>query len=223
MAILSRRSRRRGRGEIIQLKEAHQYDGQISCVRLPPRCRASRARSAPRRQEARRPRRSCRRRRNLEGLTDNVQCGGQNSHRRCATSPQVERPPSRAATCVAQDTVEVKGEVLELKEHHQPPMVDQLNAFASEADARRREGGTKASSAGQRRCLGSPEPEGPTDSVNSMAGKLTSQVRNIAEGPTAHAGGDLSKTITVERQRRNFSGRKPQHDGGSAQRLRRRS
>src|SRR5207247_1376938 len=37
-----------------------------------------------------------------------------------------------------------------------------------------------------------------TDSVNSMAGNLTDQVRNIAEVATAIAGGDLSRKITVD-------------------------
>src|SRR5207249_10758762 len=37
-----------------------------------------------------------------------------------------------------------------------------------------------------------------TDSVNSMAGNLTSQVRNIAQVTTAVATGDLSKKITVD-------------------------
>src|SRR5262249_9969816 len=36
-----------------------------------------------------------------------------------------------------------------------------------------------------------------TDSVNSMAGNLTAQVRNIAAVTTAVANGDLSKKITV--------------------------
>src|SRR5204863_10813 len=37
-----------------------------------------------------------------------------------------------------------------------------------------------------------------TDSVNSMAGNLTGQVRNIADVTTAVANGDLSKKITVD-------------------------
>ncbi|MFX9135361.1 HAMP domain-containing protein, partial [Acinetobacter baumannii] len=36
-----------------------------------------------------------------------------------------------------------------------------------------------------------------TDSVNSMAGNLTAQVRNIAEVATAVAKGDQSKKITL--------------------------
>src|SRR5206468_4214966 len=39
-----------------------------------------------------------------------------------------------------------------------------------------------------------------TDNVNSMAGNLTSQVRNIAEVTTAVQQGDLSKKITVDVQ-----------------------
>ena len=37
-----------------------------------------------------------------------------------------------------------------------------------------------------------------TDNVNSMAGNLTGQVRNIAEVTTAVAAGDLSQKITVD-------------------------
>src|SRR5439155_7250742 len=37
-----------------------------------------------------------------------------------------------------------------------------------------------------------------TDSVNSMAGNLTAQVRDIAEVTTAVANGDLSKKIVVD-------------------------
>src|SRR5439155_1665008 len=37
-----------------------------------------------------------------------------------------------------------------------------------------------------------------TDSVNSMAGNLTDQMRNIAEVATAIASGDLSRKITVD-------------------------
>ena len=39
-----------------------------------------------------------------------------------------------------------------------------------------------------------------TDNVNSMAGNLTAQVRNIAEVTTAVANGDLSRKITVDVQ-----------------------
>ena len=62
-----------------------------------------------------------------------------------------------------------------------------------------------------------------TDNVNSMAGNLTAQVRNIAEVTTAVANGDLSQKITVDVQRRDPGAEEHhQHDGGPAQLVRRR-
>ena len=56
-----------------------------------------------------------------------------------------------------------------------------------------------------------------TDIVNSMAGNLTGQVRNIAEVTTAVANGDLSKKITVDVQGRDSGAEEHhQHDGGPA-------
>ena len=58
-----------------------------------------------------------------------------------------------------------------------------------------------------------------TDSVNSMAGNLTGQVRNIAEVATAVANGDLSKKITVDVRGEILELKEHhQHDGGPAQR-----
>ena len=58
-----------------------------------------------------------------------------------------------------------------------------------------------------------------TDNVNSMAGNLTGQVRNIAEVTTAVANGDLSKKITVDVRGRDPGAEEHhQHDGGPAQR-----
>src|SRR5918993_835649 len=95
-------------------------------------------------------------------------------------------------------TVDVKGEILELK-NTVNTMVDQLNAFASEVSRVAREVGTEGSLGGQARVEGvSGTWKDLTDSVNSMAGNLTSQVRNIAEVTTAVAAGDLSKKITVD-------------------------
>src|SRR5256714_1035244 len=80
-------------------------------------------------------------------------------------------------------------------------LVDQLNAFANEVTRVAREVGTEGKLGGQ------AEVEGVggvwkdlTDNVNSMAGNLTSQVRNIAEVTTAVQQGDLSKKITVDVQ-----------------------
>jgi HAMP domain-containing protein len=95
-------------------------------------------------------------------------------------------------------TVEVKGEILELKDTINT-MVDQLNSFASEVTRVAREVGTEGKLGGQAKVKGVAGTwKDLTDSVNSMAGNLTAQVRNIAEVTTAVATGDLSKKIAVD-------------------------
>ena len=62
-----------------------------------------------------------------------------------------------------------------------------------------REVGTEGKLGGQAQVEGVAGTwEDLTDNVNSMAGNLTGQVRNIAEVTTAVANGDLSKKITVD-------------------------
>jgi CheY-like chemotaxis protein/signal transduction histidine kinase/HAMP domain-containing protein len=95
-------------------------------------------------------------------------------------------------------TVDVRGEILELKDTLNT-MVDQLNAFAAEVTRVAREVGTEGKLGGQAQVPGVGGTwKDLTDSVNSMAGNLTGQVRNIAEVATAIAGGDLSRKITVD-------------------------
>ena len=95
-------------------------------------------------------------------------------------------------------TVDVKGEILELKNTINT-MVDQLNAFAGEVTRVAREVGTEGRLGGQANVPGVAGTwKDLTDSVNSMAGNLTGQVRNIAEVTTAVARGDLSRKITVD-------------------------
>ncbi|MGN6819667.1 MAG: HAMP domain-containing protein, partial [Sphingomonas sp.] len=95
-------------------------------------------------------------------------------------------------------TVEVKGEILELKNTINV-MVDQLNAFASEVTRVAREVGTEGKLGGQAQVPGIGGTwKDLTDNVNLMAANLTGQVRNIAEVTTAVAKGDLSKKITVD-------------------------
>jgi len=97
-------------------------------------------------------------------------------------------------------TVDVRGEILELKNTINT-MVDQLNAFASEVTRVAREVGTEGKLGGQANVRGVAGTwKDLTDSVNSMAGNLTSQVRNIAQVTTAVANGDLSRKITVDVQ-----------------------
>src|SRR5438045_886454 len=95
-------------------------------------------------------------------------------------------------------TVDVKGEILELKNTINT-MVDQLNGFAAEVTRVAREVGTEGKLGGQAVVPGVAGTwKDLTDNVNSMAGNLTGQVRNIAEVSTAIASGDLSRKITAD-------------------------
>src|SRR2546421_269051 len=95
-------------------------------------------------------------------------------------------------------TVDVKGEILELKETINV-MVDQLSSFADEVTRVAREVGTEGILGGQAEV---PIVAGTwkdlTESVNFMAANLTTQVRNISQVAQAVARGDLSQKITVE-------------------------
>src|SRR5258707_3711884 len=78
-------------------------------------------------------------------------------------------------------------------------MVDQLNSFASEVTRVAREVGTEGKLGGQAEVKDVAGVwKDLTDNVNSMAGNLTGQVRNIAEVATAIANRDLSKKITAD-------------------------
>ena len=95
-------------------------------------------------------------------------------------------------------TVDVKGEILELK-NTVNTMVDQLRSFASEVTRVAREVGTEGKLGGQGDVPGVAGTwKDLTDSVNSMARNLTGQVRNIADVTKAVAAGDLSRKITVD-------------------------
>ena len=130
-------------------------------------------------------------------LTDNVNSMASN------LTAQV-RNIAEVATAIAggdlskKITVNVSGEILQLKETINT-MVDQLNAFASEVTRVAREVGTEGRLGGQADVRGVAGTwKDLTDSVNSMASNLTTQVRNIAEVSTAIANGDLSKKIAVD-------------------------
>jgi signal transduction histidine kinase/HAMP domain-containing protein/CheY-like chemotaxis protein len=131
-----------------------------------------------------------------EDLTDSVNRMARN------LTAQV-RNIAQVATAVAQGdlsqkiTVDAQGEVLELKTTINT-MVDQLSAFADEVTRVAREVGTEGRLGGQADVKGvSGIWKNLTDNVNSMAGNLTTQVRNIAQVTTAVALGDLSKKIDV--------------------------
>src|SRR5262249_50139676 len=93
---------------------------------------------------------------------------------------------------------DVRGEILQLKETINT-MVDQLNRFAGEVTRMAREVGTDGKLGGQAQVPGVGGTwKDLTDSVNSMAANLTSQVRNIAEVTTAVARGALRRNIDVD-------------------------
>jgi HAMP domain-containing protein/signal transduction histidine kinase/DNA-binding response OmpR family regulator len=130
-------------------------------------------------------------------LTDNVNVMAAN------LTDQV-RGIAEVATAIARGdlsrkiTVDVKGEILELKNTINI-MVDQLNGFAAEVTRVAREVGTEGKLGGQAEVPGVAGTwKNLTDNVNSMAGNLTAQVRNIAEVATAVARGDLSRKVTVD-------------------------
>ncbi len=111
---------------------------------------------------------------------------------------------AQVTTAVAQGdlsqkiTVDVKGEILELKNTINT-MVEQLRSFAAEVTRVAREVGTEGKLGGQAEVEDvSGTWRGLTENVNLMAANLTGQVRNIAQVTTAVANGDLSKKITVE-------------------------
>ncbi|MGW4746945.1 HAMP domain-containing protein, partial [Streptomyces sp. NPDC004290] len=94
--------------------------------------------------------------------------------------------------------VDARGEILELKNTINT-MVDQLSAFADQVTRVAREVGTDGRLGGQAQVPGVAGVwRDLTDSVNGMAGNLTTQVRNIAQVATAVARGDLSQKIDVD-------------------------
>src|SRR6202008_511765 len=95
-------------------------------------------------------------------------------------------------------TVDVKGEILELKNTINT-MVDQLNAFAAEGTRVAREVGTDGKLGGQAQVPGAAGTwKDLTDNVNLLAGNLTVQLRDVSKVATAIAKGDLSQKITVD-------------------------
>ncbi|MEN2424152.1 HAMP domain-containing protein [Streptomyces rimosus] len=114
------------------------------------------------------------------------------------------RDIAQVATAVAKGDlsqkidVDAQGEILELK-NTVNTMVDQLSSFADEVTRVAREVGSEGRLGGQAQVPGVGGTwRDLTDSVNFMAGNLTSQVRNIAQVTTAVAKGDLSQKITVD-------------------------
>ncbi|MER5824023.1 HAMP domain-containing protein, partial [Streptomyces mirabilis] len=78
-------------------------------------------------------------------------------------------------------------------------MVDQLSLFTGEVTRVAREVGTEGRLGGRAKVQGlSGSWRDVTEAVNTMASRLTAQVRDIALVTTAVARGDLTRTVTVE-------------------------
>jgi len=130
-------------------------------------------------------------------LTDSVNQLAENLTSQVRNISQVTKAVARGDLS-QKITVDARGEVAELKDTINT-MVDQLSAFADEVTRVAREVGTEGKLGGQARVSGVAGTwRDLTDSVNSMAEKLTDQVRDIARVTTAVANGDLSQKIQVD-------------------------
>src|SRR5437773_1825948 len=132
-----------------------------------------------------------------KGLTDNVNSMASNLTAQVRNIAEVTTAVARGDLS-RKITVDVKGEILELKNTINT-MVDQLNARSAERRGGTREGGSEGRLGGQAVLSGVGGTwKDLTENVNLLAANLTTQVRNIAEVTTAVARGDLSRKITVD-------------------------
>ena len=130
-------------------------------------------------------------------LTDSVNAMGSNLTAQVRNIAEVTTAVARGDLS-RKITVDVKGEILELKNTINT-MVDQLNAFAAEVTRVAREVGTEGKLGGQAQVQGVAGTwKDLTDSVNVMAANLTDQVRGIVKVVTAVANGNLRQALTVE-------------------------
>jgi CheY-like chemotaxis protein len=130
-------------------------------------------------------------------LTDSVNAMGTNLTAQVRNIAEVTTAVARGDLS-RKITVDVKGEILELKNTINT-MVDQLNAFAAEVTRVAREVGTEGKLGGQAQVQGVAGTwKDLTDSVNVMAANLTDQVSGIVKVVTAVANGNLRQKLTVE-------------------------
>ncbi|MGH8047350.1 MAG: response regulator, partial [Chthoniobacterales bacterium] len=130
-------------------------------------------------------------------LTDSVNAMGTNLTAQVRNIAEVTTAVARGDLS-RKITVDVKGEILELKNTINT-MVDQLNAFAAEVTRVAREVGTEGKLGGQAQVSGVAGTwKDLTDSVNVMAANLTDQVRGIVKVVTAVATGNLRQKLTVQ-------------------------
>ena len=129
-------------------------------------------------------------------LTDSVNAMGTNLTAQVRNIAEVTTAVARGDLS-RKITVDVKGEILELKNTINT-MVDQLRSFAAEVTRVAREVGTEGKLGGQAEVSGVAGTwKDLTDSVNVMAANLTDQVRGIVKVVTAVAEGSLRQKLTV--------------------------
>ncbi|MEU6130193.1 HAMP domain-containing protein [Saccharopolyspora sp. NPDC047091] len=129
-------------------------------------------------------------------LTDNVNLMARNLTNQVRNIAQVTTAVARGDLSKKID-VDAQGEILELKTTINT-MVDQLSGFASEVTRVAREVGTEGKLGGQAEVADvSGTWQRLTESVNRLAGNLTTQVRAIAGVANAVTSGDLTRQITV--------------------------
>jgi len=130
------------------------------------------------------------------GLTDSVNRMADNLTAQVRNISQVATAVARGDLSQKID-VDARGEILALKNTINT-MVDQLSAFAGEVTRVAREVGTEGKLGGQAEVADvSGTWRRLTDSVNGLAGNLTTQVRAIAGVANAVTSGDLTRQITV--------------------------
>ncbi|KAM0791386.1 hypothetical protein ACM66B_005851 [Microbotryomycetes sp. NB124-2] len=130
-------------------------------------------------------------------LTDNVNTMAMNLTQQVRSIADVTRAVAEGDLS-RKIMVDVKGEILDLKVTVNN-MVDSLRLFAAEVTRVAKEVGIDGQLGGQAYVVNvSGEWKSLVDSVNQMAGNLTSQVRSIAKATTAVARGDLSQKVTIE-------------------------
>ncbi|GAB3291249.1 HAMP domain-containing protein [Parasphingorhabdus pacifica] len=130
-------------------------------------------------------------------LTDNVNIMARNLTNQVRNIAQVTTAVADGDLSRRID-VDARGEILELKTTINT-MVNRLSAFASEVTRVAREVGTEGKLGGQAEVADiSGTWQRLTESVNQLAGNLTSQVRAISGVATAVTEGDLTRRIDVE-------------------------
>ena len=135
-------------------------------------------------------------------LTDNVNLMAAQPDRPGAQHRRGRPPRSPTATCRKKITVDVKGEILELEEHHQHHGRPARRPSPREVTRVAREVGTEGKLGGQARCRGVAGTwKDLTDNVNFMASQPDDQVRGIVKVVTAVANGDLKQQARPSRPR----------------------